>query len=115
MRDFTEAELDAIDSRVPKLLDVLGQNLLRQLECRTTKETFIMKTAVQVLRCAHHLHETYGATSLAKLYALPLYADPTVRSSSYFDLSPNVMARVNMLFHHSCSTPDCSQIRCGLC
>ncbi|KAF0699982.1 Aste57867_9461 [Aphanomyces stellatus] len=78
MRESTLEKPKEIDERVPKLLDVLGRNLLEQLKCRPTAAApTLLAHALRVLKCAHHVHDAFGCYSLATLYALPLYRDPT--------------------------------------
>ncbi|RHY31114.1 hypothetical protein DYB32_003744 [Aphanomyces invadans] len=83
-----ESKLDKpkeVNECVPKILDVLGRNLLRQLQAcavvanehKTSAAAALHAHALKVLQCAHHLHDTFGCYSLAKLHALPAFVNPT--------------------------------------
>ncbi|ETV96816.1 hypothetical protein H310_10108 [Aphanomyces invadans] len=84
-----ESKLDKpkeVNECVPKILDVLGRNLLRQLQAcavvanehKTSAAAAALHAhALKVLQCAHHLHDTFGCYSLAKLHALPAFVNPT--------------------------------------
>ncbi|CAK4281195.1 unnamed protein product [Aphanomyces euteiches] len=78
LRESTLPQPKPVDEHVPKVLDVLGRNLLGQLKAHDTKpQPAILEHTIKVLRCAHHLHDVFGCYSLAVLYALPLYRNTT--------------------------------------
>ncbi|RHX99705.1 hypothetical protein DYB25_006700 [Aphanomyces astaci] len=61
---------------VPKVLDVLGRNLVAQLKASSSSNE-LHAHALKVLQCAHHLHDAFGCYSLAALHALPAFVNPT--------------------------------------
>ncbi|RHY90560.1 hypothetical protein DYB37_000780 [Aphanomyces astaci] len=76
MRASTLAKPKPVNEVVPKVLDVLGRNLVAQLKASSSSNE-LHAHALKVLQCAHHLHDAFGCYSLAALHALPAFVNPT--------------------------------------